>query len=342
MDREEGVRVVFPGKRKVKMERMQIREALGSKEILVQNEKSLISPGTELALYMGTHTGLKDPDNQWAKYPFYPGYAAAGTVKRVGSDSLKFKPGDRVVSESKHESHSIVDVSSQRLYRIADDLSLERATFFKLSAIAIVGVRRAMLALGESVAIIGQGLVGQLAIQFSKLSGAYPVIAIGHHWPRLEIARQAGADCLLNSLETDIEKETHKIVPGGIAVVMEATDSSSAIIQGLRLVRRNGRVVVLGSPRGEAQVDFYTQLHRRGICLIGAHEDTCPLVETSLNPWTLENNQRLALNFLTKEIVQVDSLITHRRSPTEAKDIYENLATRKDEYLGVVYDWTTS
>lgn len=337
----EGVRVVFPGKRKVKMERIRIQEALRPREILIENERSLISPGTELALYMGTHTGLKDPDNQWAKYPFYPGYAAAGTVKRVGSESLEFKPGDRVVSESRHESHSIVDVSSQRVYRIADDLSLERATFFKLSAIAIVGVRKAMLALGESVAIVGQGLVGQLAIQFSKLSGAYPVVAIGHHWTRLEIARQAGADYLLNSLETDIGKEIQKIVPAGIAVVMEATGSPSAIIQALRLVRRNGKVVVLGSPRGEAQVDFYTQLFRKGICLIGAHEYTCPLVETSLDPWTLESNQRLALTFLTQGIVQVDSLISHRCSPTEPKDVYENLATRKDEYLGVVFNWAT-
>lgn len=341
MGKMEGVRIVFPGKQEVKMERIRIREALGPREILIQNEKSLISPGTELALYLGTHTGLKDHNNQWAKYPFYPGYAAAGIVKKTGSESLDFKPGDRVVSESRHESHSIVDVSSQRVYRIADNLSLERAIFFKLCAIAIVGVRKAMVSLGESVAVLGQGLVGQLAIQFSKLSGAYPVVAIGHHWTRLEIARQAGAHHLLNSLETDIEKEIQKIAPAGMTVVMEATGSPSGIIQALKLARKNGKVVVLGTPRGEVRVDLYTQLHRRGIYLVGAHEYTCPLVETSSDPWTLENNQRLALTFLAQGIVQVNSLISHRCSPIELKDLYENLATRKDEYLGVVFNWTT-
>src|SRR3954470_24967666 len=83
-------------------------------QILVQTEASAVSAGTELAVWTGTHQWLKDPNLPDWKFPFPPGYSAAGTVVAVGSAITDVKPGDRVSYPGNHASHELLTLGHER------------------------------------------------------------------------------------------------------------------------------------------------------------------------------------------------------------------------------------
>src|SRR5437764_9524249 len=86
----------------------------GPEQILVETEVSAVSPGTELAVYTGTHQWLKDPNLPDWKFPFRPGYSAAGTVVAVGSKAGDWKPGDRVSYPGNHASAELLTIGHER------------------------------------------------------------------------------------------------------------------------------------------------------------------------------------------------------------------------------------
>src|SRR5260370_730591 len=98
-------------------------------QILVQTEVSAVSAGTELAVYTGTHQWLKDPSLPDWKFPFKPGYSAAGTVVSVGSDVRGWKVGDRVSYPGNHASSELLTIGHERgrLWRMPPHLSFEKA-----------------------------------------------------------------------------------------------------------------------------------------------------------------------------------------------------------------------
>src|SRR5205823_14784118 len=98
-------------------------------QILVAAECSGISPGTELAVYTGTHQWLQDPNLPDWKFPFRPGYSAAGRVVALGSGVGGWQPGDRVSYPGNHASHELLTIGHERgrLWRLPDALDAERA-----------------------------------------------------------------------------------------------------------------------------------------------------------------------------------------------------------------------
>src|SRR5262245_28539981 len=94
--------------------RSEVREieipAPGRNQILVETEVSAISAGTELAVWTGTHQWLHDPNIPDWKFPFRPGYSAAGTIVKIGADIKAWKPGDRISYPGNHASHELLTV----------------------------------------------------------------------------------------------------------------------------------------------------------------------------------------------------------------------------------------
>src|SRR5207244_112625 len=103
--------------------------APAANQILVRTEASAVSAGTELAVYTGTHQWLRDPNLPDWKFPFRPGYSAAGVVSAVGSDVKGVKAGDRVSFPGNHASHELLTVGHERgrLWRMPDRLDMEKA-----------------------------------------------------------------------------------------------------------------------------------------------------------------------------------------------------------------------
>ena len=328
-----GHRVVFLEPERVEIEPFDVEDP-GSDEILIETDISLISPGTEGAF-------LRALPNTRQEFPMFPGYSNIGTVLEFGSNVTGVSRGNRVVSMGGHASHAKV-TKDALCEPLPPDLSMEAAAFFALASFAIQAVRKARIELGESVLVIGQGIVGSLALQFARLQGGYPVIAADLDTGRLETALGVGADHTIHAGETDLVAAVRKVTDSdGARVVIEATGHPEVIITALHAAGWCGRVILLGSTRGETRsVNFYRDVHRRGIVIVGAHGPVRPVQDASPGFWPLDADVRLCLDLLAAGRVQVEPLISKRVSFRNAEDAYNLILEQRREVLGIVLDWS--
>ena len=157
----ESWNIVFTGPRELDFRREPVSR-VGPRQILVRTRKTLMSLGTELICYErrfepGTHW------DRWVKYPFYPGYSNAGVVEAAGEEVTAVRVGDRVATRAQHRQFALADPA--RAVKIPDAVSDEEATWFGLASIVQNGIRRAEQELGDAVAGVGVGRLGQLVTQ---------------------------------------------------------------------------------------------------------------------------------------------------------------------------------
>ena len=300
-------------------------------QLLLRTRVSLISPGTERAFFLGM-------PNTSQRYPQYPGYLNIGEVVQVGGEVRGWKVGQRVASTGNHAMHIVVKASE--CLPVPENLPDEEAVFFNLVAIALQGVRKARIELGESVVVIGAGLVGLLAMQLAKLDGALPVISVDLDERRLAFARDAGADAAL-MVDDNLTSAISSLSEGeGAPVVIEATGSPEPVLLAFALAGMRGRVVLLGSTRNETKsVNFYRDVHKKGLTIIGAHTAVRPKHDSSAGWWTSHDDQRVALKLLAMGRLSVQPLITHRFPWQQAPQAYNLLKEGEKDAIGIVLDW---
>jgi len=326
----ENKRVVFKRKNKVEIEDFPL-EKIKTSQILIKTKNTLISPGTETAF-------LQALPNTPGKFPFYPGYSNAGSIIKFGRKVSKFKVDDRVVSRKNHASSVIATESD--LIKIPENLSYEKAPFFALGSIAMQGIRKARVELGETIVVLGQGIIGNLALQLAKLSGGIPTVGVDLYDYRLNISKKCGADYIINPSEVDLKNAVNNITEGkGADVVIEATGNPVAVSTAFELLRPYGRIILLGSVRGKSEVDFYSTVHKKGLTVIGAHESIRPLQESSYGLWTEKKESSLTLKFICEGLLNVGDLITNTESFLNAREAYQKLIASKHNTLGVILSW---
>jgi 2-desacetyl-2-hydroxyethyl bacteriochlorophyllide A dehydrogenase len=313
-------------------------------QILVECEASAISAGTELAVYTGTHQWLKDPKMTDWKFPFRPGYSAAGRVVAVGSAIEGWKPGDRVSYPGNHATHELLTIGHERgrLWKMPDNLGFEKAALACISRYGLGGILRAGLTLGRSVAVLGQGIIGQFALRCALAAGCYPVIGIDSVPMRREAATAAGANHVIDPTAGDARTQLQDFLGDRAEIVIDATGVPDAVPVAMSLTRDAGQVVVVGSPRGIAKdVNFYDDLHRRYIEVLGAHGNM--LFEPShirlAGAWDISKAQHWLLGQLASGRLSTEKLVTHTIKPEGIGRAYEGLLKDKDNYLGVVVKW---
>ena len=327
-----GQRVVWPSQATIEIEEFEF-PLLGNNEILVATECSLISPGTERAFLLGL-------PNAQGNYPSYPGYSNIGVVIDSGKDVDGFNIGDRVVSSKGHTSHFVATPAS--LLKVTETtMSSEHGVFFNLCTIAMQGVRKANIELGEPTLVLGGGLIGLFAMQLAKLSGGLPVITADLSDNRSQLATRVGADYTLNPEAEDRDNQLDKITSGkGLAVVIEATGHPAVVNTAFQLADRGGRVVLLASTRGETErVNFYRDVHAKGLTVLGAHNSVRPRHDSTPNFWTLRDDWELSLKLIAHGRVIVAPLITHRLPGIQAGEAYQLLMEWDPNLLGVVLNW---
>src|SRR5438552_3448161 len=259
--------------------KVQVREVNlpdpGEKQILVRTVASAVSAGTELAVYTGTHQWLKDPNLPDWKFPFRPGYSAAGTVVAAGFGVIGLKPGDRVSYPGNHAAAELLTLGHERgrLWRLPPNLDFEKAALACVARYGFGASVRAGLTLGRSAAVLGLGVIGQFALRCLIAAGAYPVVGIDAVAMRRDAAKAAGADHVLDPSAGDIRDQlTRALGWRGAELVADATGVPDAVPVAMSLACDGGQVVVVGSPRGKAkEVNFYDDLHRRYLEVTGAH-----------------------------------------------------------------------
>jgi 2-desacetyl-2-hydroxyethyl bacteriochlorophyllide A dehydrogenase len=329
--------VVFAEKNKVEVRREPVPE-LKPGQMLVETQQSLISTGTECIVMQGNFApGTHWHD--WAKYPFYPGYSNVGRVVEVGDEVTDFQPGDRVATRSGHRQYIVTDPQQAR--RIPDGVSDEDATWFGLANIVQIGVRRAEHELGDTVVVIGLGLLGQLAVQYTRLSGARDLIAVDTAPARLDMAQAHGATHILKMGVAEARDAVAKLTDDRLAdVVYDITGHAAVFAPALGLARRFGKLLLLGDTGTPGDQRLTSDVITRGVRVIGAHDGHAPQTATDHAWWTHANMTKLFFTYLERGQMRVSDLVTHRFAPQDAPDAYKLLTTDRASAMGVLFDWS--
>ena len=331
-------------------------------QVLVRVEWSCVSPGTELASVAATSSAgvvkrfrrnpalvrkayrvLQDRGLQNFKamaqerltYSTSVGYSCAGTVLEVSTGVEDFHPGDRVAcAGSGYANHAeIVAVPQNLVVRLPDGVELEDASTVALGAIAMQGVRRAQVALGERIGVIGLGFVGQLTVQLLKAAGC-KVFGTDLEPSRMAQAKALGLDVALDG--EDLVAAAYRGSDGyGFDVVLltAATTSDEPLHLGMQMARRKGRIVIVGD----------VGLHIQRKAMYAKELDL--LIATSYGPgrydssyeeegldypyayvrWTENRNMQAYLELIATGQVILGPLTSRRLPITEAPEAYRLL-----------------
>jgi len=330
-----SLQVFFAAPLQVELREREIPEP-GPGQVLVHTRCSLISTGTELTLLRGQYP----PGGNWASYGKYPcaaGYCNVGVVEGVGEGVSSVKPGDRVSSEGPHASFYLIH--EEGLRPIPDSVSDDEAIFATIAEIVMQGVRLADITLGESGVVCGLGLLGQLTVAFARFVGAWPVIGVDLEPFRRDVATRMGATAAVGPQEA--EALIHGRTGGLMAdVVWEVTGNPDVIPQEILWLRRQGRLILLSSPRGPTTIDFHDLVNARGTIIIGAHNMTHPSVPNAYNRWTRHVDARLFLHLVEAGLLSVAGLLTDRFLAHQAPQAYNRLLHHPESALAVALDWS--
>jgi 2-desacetyl-2-hydroxyethyl bacteriochlorophyllide A dehydrogenase len=329
-------RIEFKEANLVSLEEREVEITGESGSTWIKTEKSILSAGTELACLSGSES--------WAPFPWVPGYGSVGVVIQAGDPEAGVAEGDRIFTYGRHES---ISMANTVLRKIPASLPAEEAVFARMAAVAITSLRVSSCELGDKVAVVGLGLVGNLAAQLFTMAGC-DVIGIDVSAHRRKIAEDCGIwKCLQpgNDLTERINDLTHG---RRCNTVVDATGIPAVIAREPAYAGKLGELILLGSPRGQYSGDFtrflnYSHLAGDGnITIKGAHEYRFPLAVDPEDRYkhSFESNVDVILDRIADGRLKTRELISHIVKPSEAGAVYRDLQEAKDDYMGVIFDWT--
>jgi predicted dehydrogenase/threonine dehydrogenase-like Zn-dependent dehydrogenase len=343
-----------------------------SRSVLIQTSYTLVSLGTEKMLVdFGKGSFLQKAKQQPDKVkeviakvktdglaptiaavknkleqPIPLGYCNVGTVIEVGNEVNEFKIGDRVASNGPHAEY--VSVPKNLVAKIPEGVSDEQAAFTVIGSIGLQGIRLVNPSLGETVVVVGLGLIGLITTQLLKANGCN-VIGFDFDQSKVDLAIGYGIDAVnpgkgVKQVEYVLEK-TNQV--GCDAVIITASNPSNEIIsQSAQMSRKRGRVVLVGVIGLDIKrSDFYEkELSFQVSCSYGpgrydsnyeegGNDYPLPYVR-----WTEKRNFEAVLNALSNRTLDVNSLITERVPFANYSEIYDNIGKGISIASLLVYD----
>jgi threonine 3-dehydrogenase len=256
-------------------------------EVLLKVQAASIC-GTDVRIY-----DWSESMQRWIQPPVIIGHEFAGEVVEVGSEVRRLRPGDRVSVESriacgecyqcdtgaKHLCTNLKIIGIHRnggfaqyatvpkgsTWKISDSLSIEAACIMDALGLAVHAALDEDVS-GYRVVVFGSGPTGILAAAAAKAGGAEKVIVIGTTEYRLDLARQMGADHIVNIKEAEPTEAIMELTNGkGADLVLEMSGAQSAINVGLEIIRKGGKFTAFGVPRGPVTIDWTNELVMKGI-----------------------------------------------------------------------------
>ncbi|PWT90721.1 MAG: oxidoreductase [Blastocatellia bacterium] len=279
------------------------------------------------------------------------GYSAAGIVIEVANDVAEFHIGDRVACAGVgYASHAeVLSVPKNLCVHLPENVSFDEGAFGTLGAIALQGVRLANPTLGESIVVVGLGLVGQLTVQLLKANGCR-VFGLDLDAARVKLALELGADrATVSSDEVAKEISTWTTGHGADAVLITAaTDSNQPVELAAAVSRLKGRVVVVGMTGMDIpRAPFFSRELSLTISMSYGPGRYDPDYEERGNDyplpyvrWTEKRNIESFLDLISQRRVNVEKLISHRFPIDDADRAYQLIAGDTEQpYLGVVLNY---
>jgi predicted dehydrogenase/threonine dehydrogenase-like Zn-dependent dehydrogenase len=281
------------------------------------------------------------------------GYSAAGVVIDTGGDVTEFAAGDRVAcAGAGFASHAeVLSVPKNLCVRLPDAVDFEAASFGTLGAIALQGVRLAEPTLGESVVVIGLGLLGQLTVQLLKANGCR-VFGVDLDPAKIELARRLGADdgCISGGETLPSVSQWSRGRGADAVLITAATASDQPIELAGEMSRLKGRVVAVGLvglniPR---KIYYERELTLKVSMSYGPgrydpeYEERGHDYPFAYVRWTEGRNIEAFLDLVAEGNVRVAPLVTHRFSIEDGELAYNLIAGEtREPYLGVVLNYET-
>lgn len=279
------------------------------------------------------------------------GYSASGVVIEIGNKIKDIKIGDRVAcAGAGYANHAeYIEVPKNLLVKMPKDLSFKEASTVTLGSIAMQGVRRAEVKLGENIAIIGMGILGQIASQIVTAAGAR-VIAIDLDNRRLAIAQTNGARYVLNSTKENIVEEVIKITEGyGVdsVIITAATTSKEPLAQAFQMCRKKGKVILVGTVGMEInredmykkELDFYISTSYGPGRYDPNYEEKGTDYPYHYVRWTENRNMQEYLKMLTEGKIQLNNIIEKVYKIEEATQAYQEFEKVEDKPLIVLLQY---
>ena len=257
----------------------------------------------------------------------------AASADTFGFDCICFVKGllwgwngdaDQVYGGAAYKSGGVPDIGADQMLAVCTDVSTD---FSKIE-------------IGESALVMGLGILGVFAVQQLRAAGAYPVIAVDPVADRREFALKMGADYALDPTEEGFTEKVMALSDGGVNVCIEVTGLGIGLVQALECMKEMGRVALLGCTRNSKfEIDYYKNVHGKGISLIGAHTRARPVEESAPGLWIHEDDMRAAMNLIRGGRLNFKDMICEIHSPTEAGVVYDRLVNDKKFPIGVIFDW---
>jgi len=340
----EKTKVVFTGIKQVELQTEEI-PALSDGEILIENEASLISTGTELTCLEAN----VDPDSMWAtksiKYPMLPGYSMVGKVVDAGKDVPAGYIGKRIMYAKGHATHHVLPAACDDInfYNfVPDSVSSVDATFATIGCIVMASIRVAKIRPGEVCVVYGAGLIGQFAARLAKAAGATRVIVTDVSDLRLDLLPRDPCFIPVNSAKEDPVARVKELTGGrGADVLFETTSIGDLIQQQMNCLAyaQCARLIITSSPKHKSMIDL-DYVSRAAITIIGANNVSTHIAsESKENRWTRRNDFDYILDLMDKGLLDVSSLVTHEFDGMDAKAAYELLMADRTKAMGVILNW---
>lgn len=265
------------------------------------------------------------------------GYSISGIVIATGKNVTNYQPGQRVAAAgagiANHAEY--VDVPSNLVMSIPDSLDFDKASTVTLGGIALQGVRRCDLKLGEICVVLGAGILGLIAQQLLQSAGVR-VIVIDLDNERLKIAKELGAEKTLNPNTDDVITDVENISSGHGAdavIFTAATHSNEPLSQAFKMCRKKGRVVLVGVSgmeikRGDIykkELDFLISTSYGPGRYDSKYEQEGLDYPYSYVRWTENRNMTEYLRLVSSNQVNLDMLIAEKHSIRDVEKAYKNL-----------------
>jgi 2-desacetyl-2-hydroxyethyl bacteriochlorophyllide A dehydrogenase len=332
----ENEAIIFPERGVVRVEACPMPEP-GAGEVLVRTRATLVSTGTELTVLMADYP----PGSTWeAMFPFpvRPGYDNVGTVVALGEGVDPARLGRRVASLQPHARFVVAAVDACR--PVPDEVSDEQASFSTIAEIVMNGVRRSRLTWGEAVVVFGAGLLGQFTARLCLLAGAAAVVVVDVAPARLAFLPSDPRLHPVDPAVGDVGEVVREVTRGRMAdLVFEVTGDPGVLAGQVVLLREQGRLVILSSPRGPSTIDLHDHCMRPSITIVGAHNFSHPRVATLADPWVPARHAELFFDLVRQGLIDVDRLISDRVPYREAPAVYGRLVRDRSGVMGAVLGW---
>lgn len=328
------IRAVLYGAGDLRMEEVHFDPTgIAADEVYVETEVTALSTGTDLGNYDGRSTELPGAPS----YPRGVGYSNVGIVAAAGGEVRNLAVGQRVFSLRPHQS-AYVAKSTEMLVPVPEGISPEQASLAYLAQLGMAAMRQAEYQAGESVAVIGLGVIGLCTVALARAMGAQ-VAAVANSEVRARAALEVGAHRTFSGAELDES--------ANIDVVVLTANPWAAFRQATAMAGHRGRIAILGFPgRGEGAPPFNpldpAWFYGKQLALFGsghAPKTECSAADIRFN---LRRNLESIFAYMASGAVQLQPIITHRIPAPRMRDAYELAREHSKELMAAVFDWRTS